>query len=84
MDPRYMILALRAGETRPWKARSARTIREARSIAYRLARAMRCGGNTARPMWCEGRSWHPHPDAPGRAPVGGYDAGLGGGTVIYL
>ena len=81
---KYTVLDLVAGSSDSHAATGASTIREARSIAWHRARRLRPPGQTARPTWCGGGSWHEHPDAPGLEPVGGYDVGDdGSATVIF-
>ena len=60
------------------------SLREARSEAYRKAKALRPAWVTARPVWCGPMAWHESPEIARLRPVGGYDCGDGGSAVVVF
>lgn len=79
---KYTITSSKAGMGCDYRTAHAQTMREARSIAYRMALEVRSSSYTARPVWCEASAWHAE-DGP--VPVGGYDASEDGSNcaVVY-
>lgn len=79
---KYTITSSKAGMAGNYREAQAATLREARSLAYRMALDVRADCHTARPVWCEASAWHPEGDL---VPVGGYDASEDGSNaaVVY-
>lgn len=80
----YTILSLADGESSARRRYTAHTLRTARSIAYKAALALRPSWLSSRPVWCEASAWHPHDDADGALPVGGYDVGDDGSAAVIF
>jgi hypothetical protein len=64
----YRVLRFYGGDRPIIQGETAR-FADARRMARESIRAM----TEEIPVWCGSTCWHPHEDAPGRIPVGGYD-----------
>ena len=84
MNSKYAILALVAGSESAHEYKNAKTLRDARGIALRLAEEYTPDWVKTRPVWCDAGAWNEHPDADGMMPVGGYDCGDDGSAAVIF